>query len=403
MRKKILIAVAVIAFLGAIIAAVSTFQHIKIMKSGFEEASFCAISEKINCDIVNASSYSEFLGVPVAWFGFIFYILVAVMALFGAVSKQDRRSSVSFAWFMSLASVITSAYYAYIAIAVLGVVCIECVAMYAANISLAVLLFVALKIGIRNIMKFFIGYFKGISGNFAELGFKPRLVPHLAVVVCVFLIGSLCLKSATAKPAKLDQTVSVEEKMRAFDMQSLYSIEPDPNWPVWGNPNAKVTLIEFSEFQCPFCRVAAFSVKSYLQEFKKNVRLYFVNYPLDQSCNKDLDHPMHEWACMAARAGVCAKMKGDFWGFHDDLFRKQKVLSDNIILDIAQKHGWNKDEFKTCMDSPEAAAQVQKDLEAGRKIYVQGTPTLFLDNKKVRYWSDPRFLQEVVKKEVSKH
>ncbi|MFH0798728.1 MAG: vitamin K epoxide reductase family protein [Pseudomonadota bacterium] len=402
MRRWALAAAAAAALLGIAVSAVSISQHMRIDRKGLEEASFCAISSKINCDIVNASSYSEALGVPVAAWGFTFYLLVGGMALFSFFSKGDRRATVAMAWFMSLAAFLYSAYLAYIAWTVLGVVCLECVAMYIVNIAFVIFLFAALKVPLGGIMRFVRDYFKAALGRASGLDFKPLILKHAVVIAVVFLAGFGAMRGLQAKGDKAPDSADVDEKVRAYYMESLYAIEPDPSWAIWGNPEAKVTVVEFSEFQCPFCRVAAFNLKPRLQEFKKDVRFYFVNYPLDQSCNKELDHPMHQWACMAAKAGICAKMRGDFWDFHDDIFRNQRKLSDKLISELVEKRGWNPDEFKSCMDSPEVEEQIQKDLAAGRKSYVSGTPTVILDNRKLKYWSDPKFLQSVVKEEIKR-
>jgi protein-disulfide isomerase len=274
--------------------------------------------------------------------------------------------------------------------------------MYAINIAFVIFLFVALKVPFGGIMRFLLDYFKAVLGRPSELGFRPSVLRHALVIAVVFIAGFAAMKGLQAKEDKGAESASVDEKVRAYYMESLYAIEPDPSWAVWGNPDAKVTVIEFSEFQCPFCKMAAFNLKPRLQEFKKDVRFYFVNYPLDQACNKELEHPMHQWACMAAKAGVCAKMRGDFWDFHDDLFRNQKKLNDALITELVEKRGWNMDEFKACMDSPEVEEQIQKDLGIGKKIYVSGTPTVIVDDRKLKYWSDPKFLQEVVKEEIKK-
>lgn len=400
MKKGILAAIFVLALLGVLVAAVSTSQHIRISKKGLEEASFCAISEKVNCDIVNASSYSEAFGVPVAWWGLTFYLLVAGIALYSFLSKKDHRPNISVAWFLSIGSIAYSAYYAYVSAVILGVICIECIAMYAVNIALVTLLFIPLNVPIGGVMRFFIDYAKAVFKKPSGLGFSPSVLKHAILVIVVFALGWVSIKALQADAMQGESKVSVDEKMNAHYMQSLYSLEPDPEWPVWGNPDAKVIVVEYSEFQCPFCKLAAFNIRPRLQEFKNDVRFYFVNFPLDSACNIEMEHSMHQWACMAAKAGICAQKNGDFWSYHDDLFRKQKELSDKVILDLAEKRGWNRDEFQACIDSPEVDARVKRDIASGRKIYVAGTPTVIVDDRKLKYWSDPKFLQEVVRKEI---
>jgi protein-disulfide isomerase/uncharacterized membrane protein len=402
MRKKFLIVVAVAALLGAVLSIMSTTQHFRIQKEGLEKASFCSISETINCDVVNASSYSEFLGVPIAWWGLIYYLIVGVMALSVFFSKKDRRATASVAWFMSLGGILYSFYLGYVSFFILGVLCIECLGMYLANILITIFLFISLGIPLGGIVKFIKDYLKAMVGKDSNIGFAPKVLKHVVIVAIVFGLSWITIAQIQAAQGGGKRSVAVDELVNAYYSQSLHSIEVNPEWPVWGNPDAKVTIVEFSEYQCPFCRLAAFNVKSYLQEFKNDIRYYFVNYPLDNSCNDNMKRPMHKYACFAGKAAICAQAKGEFWSFHDELFRKQRKLSRKTILGMAKERGWNPEEFLACINSPETDARIRREVAAGRKIYISGTPTIFLDNRKVRYWRDPKFLRAVVREEIKR-
>lgn len=399
MRKWALYVVVAAAVLGIVIASVVTSQHMRIEKEGLLNESFCAISETINCDIVNASSYSEFIGVPISWWGLTFYLVMMGLALYAAISKGDARATVSIAWLMSIGSVLYSAYLAYILAYVLEVVCIECIAMYAVNALIFIFLFASLRMPVARMPSIVAGYARALFRRPHHLGFAPKIFSHAALVAFVFLVSWVVIANVQAS-GQPGAKPSTDEMVKYFYMQSLYSIDVDPDWQAWGNPDAKVTLIEFSEFQCPFCKLAAFGLKPYLQEFKKDVRLYFVNYPLDMQCNDQITHPMHPFACFAAKAGICAGKKGDFWSFHDDVFRNQQKISKEIIVGLAAKRGWNKDEFMACIDSPEVAESLKKQLDIANKIYVNATPTVLLNGRKVKYWRDPDFLRKIVREEI---
>jgi protein-disulfide isomerase/uncharacterized membrane protein len=388
------------ALCGAGVALLSTFQHLRIMRQGFEQQSFCALNETVNCDVVNASSYSEVLGIPVAWWGVCFYALLAGMALVALRSKEDRRGTVAIGWFLSIASVAYSAFLAWIAWKVLGVWCLECIAMYVVNLLLFLLYFAALRMPLAAVPGLVKGYLKALVGKPAALGFPPRLWSHAVAAALVMFVGAAGFAAATASDAGSLEAATLHEKLSAFYQQPLISIESDPAWPVWGNPSAKVVIVEFSEFQCPFCRLAAFGVRPYLQEFRDSIRYSFVNFPLDSACNDAMPIAMHPLACMAAKASVCAQKFGDFWRFHDDLFRNQQSLSEDVILALATKRGWKRDEFAACMAAPETAARVKEDIAAGRRVSVSGTPTILLNGRKVRYWRDPKFLQAAVREEI---
>jgi len=385
---------------GALIAAVSTAQHLRIEREGLEKKSFCAISEVIDCDIVNASSYSTFWGIPVAWWGFMTYLVIGGMAAFGAFSKKERKATVSIAWFISIASVLYTLRMAYILAAILGVVCIECIAMYVANIFVMIGLWTALRIRLKSVVRFFADYARAVFKQSSNLGFAPQIVSHAVVILCVMGLGWALMYNVEARGP--DKRISLKEKINAHYMQSLYAIEFDSQWTLWGDPAGKVAIIEFSDFECPFCRLAAFNLRPSMQEFRKEVKYSFVNYPLDQSCNPYLEQSMHQKACMAAYAAKCAQERGDFWGFHDDLFRIQRNLSVEAILKLAQKRKWDASEFQACMNSDETKKGVLKEIEVARKVHISGTPSIIINGRRLKYWTDREFLQEVIREELKK-
>ena len=395
-RKKWLYAVAVACIIGIVLAALSTSQYLRIHKEGLEEKSFCSLSEVIDCDIASASSYSTLAGVPAAWLGLITYLLIGGMAVFGAVLKREARATVTVAWFVSLAAFLYSLRMAYVLSVVLGVACIECIGMYIVNIFAVVGLWAALKIKIGGLGKFFVNYVRAVLKKPSGLGFAPKLIPHAVFIIIVFVLGFVIMRDAGGSRGD----VSLKEKVDAHFMQSLYAIEADQSWPVWGNKDGPVTIVEFSDFECPFCRLAAFNIRPYLQEFKKKVRYYFVNYPLDQVCNPYLDHPMHRDACLAAAAVECALDRGDFWGFHDDIFRMSRNITRENLVGLAGKRNWDVKDFEACMDSDATKARILEEIETARKIHISGTPTLIVNGRRLKYWRDSGFLQDVVKEEI---
>ncbi len=404
MRRRLLFVIGIVCCTGIILAALSTHQHLRLVRLGFEQESFCAISETVNCDLVNASTYSEVFGVPVAWWGAIYYGLLALMSFFASVSRKQRRATVSIAWFMALAGIPYCIYLAYIAFLVLETVCIECLGMYAVNLFAAVALFFALKIPILRAPSYVWDYAVASFGGTNRLGFKHAAWTHVIVIALIFGTGWLAMLHIQSKNGPpMRSKASVEEQLSAHYVQSIHPIEVQPSWAVWGNPDAKVKLVEFSEFQCPFCRVSCFTVKPYLHQFRKDMAYYFVNYPLDPTCNPELDRPMHPIACFLSKAGICADKRGAFWEYHDELFRNQKKLTKELSLDIAEKDfGWDRDEFQKCISSPETEELLRQEIDVGRRIYIRGTPALFLNGRKIKNWQDKKFIQALVKEEIKR-
>jgi len=140
------------------------------------------------------------------------------------------------------------------------------------------------------------------------------------------------------------------------------------NSPVKGPANAKVTIIEFSDFQCPFCKRGKDTVYQVLKEYPKDVKLAFKHFPL----------PMHKEAESAAKAAWAAQQQGKFWEMHDALFDNAQRLGTDFYLEQAKALGLNVDKFKKDMESEAAANAVKADKETGEKNGIQGTPGFFV-------------------------
>ena len=141
---------------------------------------------------------------------------------------------------------------------------------------------------------------------------------------------------------------------------------------VQGAKNAKVTLVEYSDFQCPFCSRHLPTVQQALKDFPNDVNLVYRHYPLS----------FHPEAQKAAEASECAaKLGGNdaFWKMHDDLFANQATLSRTLYTELAKKIGLNTGNFDKCLDGGEMTARVNTDLSEGTSAGVEGTPATFVN------------------------
>jgi protein-disulfide isomerase len=147
--------------------------------------------------------------------------------------------------------------------------------------------------------------------------------------------------------------------------------------PVLGRADAKITLVEFSDFECPYCRNAAKIVESVV-DGDPNIRLVFRHLPL----------AMHPWALYASRASVCAG--GDrFWKLHDFYFENQKLITPQNVAEkttelLTRLPGFDAAAFESCISSVASLDTVRRDVRAAAKLNVLGTPSVFVDGKSVR-------------------
>ncbi|HBL16581.1 MAG TPA: hypothetical protein DD417_07455, partial [Elusimicrobia bacterium] len=381
MRKGALLLVFAAAALGAALAGHSSFRHLQLSRHGAAEQSYCSLSEKIDCDVVNASSYSEFLGVPIAWWGLLFYLLVGAAAGYGWARGEAARPALAAAWLASLGSLGYCAFLAWVAVHILGVLCLECLGMYAVSVTSALALPFGMGLRPRELPDFIADYARASLGRPSPLDFDPRPLRQALIAGAVFLAGWGVMEGIQGFAGPRKRGGSVAQRVAAFYAGPAADIAIDPAWPVWGNPEARIVLVEFSDFQCVFCRQAAFRLKPFLQEFKGDIRYHFANYPMDRACNPALQRSLHPQACFAAKAGICAARKGAFWDFHDELFREQGRLSMGWILSRSEARGWDRKDFLACIEAPETAARLRADIKLGYGLRIPGTPTVFLNGR----------------------
>lgn len=149
----------------------------------------------------------------------------------------------------------------------------------------------------------------------------------------------------------------------------VFTIGSDP---FKGNKNARVTLIEFTDYQCPFCarhssQTAPQIEKDYIQTGK--VRYVLRDFPIES---------IHPRAFKGHEAAHCAGEQGKYWEMHSRLFANQKAMNPTDLLDHAKALGLEMPKFQQCLDSGKHAAKIRKDLADGQKAGVQGTPSFFL-------------------------
>ena len=143
---------------------------------------------------------------------------------------------------------------------------------------------------------------------------------------------------------------------------------------VRGNPEALVTIVEFSDFQCPFCARFHPTVQQILENYPDQVRWVYKHFPLDS---------IHSEARPSAEASECSAEQGKFWEFADGLFENQSRLGNNLYKELASQAGLNMSQFEDCVSSRKYKDHVEADLQEGIKAGVTGTPGSFVNEELV--------------------
>ena len=184
-------------------------------------------------------------------------------------------------------------------------------------------------------------------------------------------------KKLEAKVAELEKKLAAPAPAvaarPAVDPNKVYDL-PVGKSPVKGPADAPVVMVEFSDFQCPFCAKATPLIDSVLGAYPKEVKFVYKEFPLT----------MHPNALPASRAALAAQRQGQYWEMHDKLFANQQALQPDNFKQYAQELGMDVAKFEQDMNSPEVQQQIQEDMQLARQSAVNGTPTLFLAGKRVQ-------------------
>lgn len=165
--------------------------------------------------------------------------------------------------------------------------------------------------------------------------------------------------------------------------------------PSLGDAKAPVTVVEYSDFECPVCRNLHDVMRGILQNYPQ-VRVVFKDFPIES---------LHPWARTAALAGRCAYQQNQaaFWKMYDSIYDNQEVISaENAwakMADYAAQSGLNAEAFRSCMASPEAGAAVDASRANGQKLDVNSTPTVFVNGRRI-VGADPRLLEQYIQYEA---
>lgn len=204
---------------------------------------------------------------------------------------------------------------------------------------------------------------------------SPYLIPGAIMAAGVLIAGALLYGNGslpripTPNPAGSAAAGSAAQK-------PLQNLEDDG--PILGNPKAKVTVVEFGDFQCPFCgRFFNTTERQIIEKYVKTGKVRFVYRDFAFLGQES------EWSAEAAK---CAKEQGKFWQYHDYLFAHQKgenqgAFSKENLKRFGKELGLNSSQFNSCLDSDKSLLEVRKDTEDGRNAGVGGTPTNFVNGR----------------------
>lgn len=325
----------------------------------------------MGCSPVARSEWARVLGVPTAAWALLTYVGFAGLAVAGLRRRAFPEGPGGLVLWAAMPCLCFGAFLVYVMTHQVGSICPSCLGLDAVH----VLLLGAGAWAIRGRG----GPIAALRGDL-EVLWKNRQV-GVAVVGGPLLAGLLVLVtypraggSHGAEPSRRGELVLPDAGFyeAPIDTEGVPCIGPEA---------APVVILEFSDYQCPFCRQAHAEVRQVVRAFPREVRFCHFHHPLDMACNPQITRPFHPAACLAAAAAICAMEQNEFWEMNDLLFRNARAIDQDMVHRLARGLELDEDRFSSCLRDESTLDRIEHELEISRDVPVDGTPTFLVNGR----------------------
>lgn len=336
-------------------------------------SSFCSINDFIDCDGAARTRSAQFIGLPLAWWGIFFYIIILFLSIVENLKKVKFLKFLEvfkepFAYISTLGTIAFTCSMVLAGISLFGIkkLCILCFATYFIDLIIAT---VAADGLFKNILKSFkTTFFDFIDG--VKSYTKTFIV--LLIIFVSFLIYSGTTLSFVPHIKKHNSIM----KYRKIE-RNPYRVEGN----ILGTENADVVVELYSDYVCPLCYIHNIMLHQIVKEFK-NVKVVHHNLPFDRACNDYISFNMHPGACFMSRVAIAARNQGKYWGMSSLLYEKQPKkledlvkLSDELNLDIKK--------LQVDLESKETYKEIEKEIKKGVDLGIDATPTMYINGERI--------------------
>jgi protein-disulfide isomerase/uncharacterized membrane protein len=367
LNKKLYWTQTILALLGTILSIYLFFQHAQI-KFGIQDSdSFCTLGPYADCNAVNSSDFSEFLGVPIAAVGALFYFTLFLLGLISGPKERNFETIQRFFVYVVGTALVIDLFLFGIQIFYVKSFCILCLGTYLITCGHLYTNYLLRKGQFFKLSMSSSNFWSHSQRNLSLVGI---LLFSISLFFVPYYVKSMSANVAAIEAAK-------EKLFSEWKTLPKRKIEVKSTDAVFGNKNAKIQIVEFSDFQCPYCKFASRIMGTILNQYKDKVLFIFKNYPLDSSCNSALVYPMHPQACKLARLATCANAKGKFWEFQEYIFSRDfDALTHQNVSNF-----FTEAEFSECLSDEKSLRLVQQEIEEGNAWDIKGTPAIFINGK----------------------
>jgi protein-disulfide isomerase/uncharacterized membrane protein len=356
------VAFLVLCTIGICLAADLQRLHVNVHTDP-DYQSYCAMSERVNCETVAASGYAVYAGLPLAVWGLAAYGFLFALSVWGLRRRLPVQSWPYGAlfWISLVAAAVGVALWG-LSHYVIESVCLVCAGTYFINVAL---LFVA-TMELRRIGR------SPLRALQDEMGALTRGAGGAIGLVALTAVALLVTW------AVMEPYWKVQLRSGPDGLTVGHTAEGHP----WiGATRPVVEIIEYSDYECPHCRRGHAEMRTLVKERPDQVRLVHRHYPLDHTCNPSVSQPFHLRACAYARMAHCAGEQERFWEANDYLYAHGRERDEITADRLAGELGLDASDLETCLAGVAVQQAVGGDIAAGRAMRVRGTPAFVLDGE----------------------
>lgn len=342
---------------------VSSYYRLKFgMADG---KSLCNISDLLNCDAVSASPYSSVFGIPLA-LGGVFFNAFLLIALVWFSQFPQRYLKDQIKVFATLLVGISLAMAA-VSFSMLSTYCLFCIFTYAFSLLTLACVWSLHATG------------DSTDTFFSGAGLRWFLVGLLALPAFSTLSHAV-IKANLAKDFDQQLKIVIDGWLSGTDA-NVANIQ---GMRLGADPTAaKMLIVEFADFQCIHCKMAAPSVKNFVKS-RRDVALVYVPFPLDGQCNSAISKAGDGRSCVLSASAICADQQGQGWKVHEWIFENFGKFELSELTSFVESTGLDMEKFRLCREAPATMDTIRANAKLGELAGVKGTPTFFVNGRQLQ-------------------
>ncbi len=367
--------IAILAALGFCATVELAMVYYNALFAANAAPSICSINEFIDCDAVARTNESQFFGIPLAYWGMLWYVFVFFMLKAKELKEYKLfrfmevfKNPMDYIAVLGLFSFVVSIILLLVSLFEIKKLCIFCAFTYVLNLLIGLIATRPLKEG---------SFWGSLKQSVADFIDAVKIEKYAIALALVILAGCGFL-AYTSTSLKFAPHVKANKEFEFYKKAKIEDYLVSGNQ--LGSKDAPLKVHVYSDFDCPVCRYLHIQLY-YLAKKYPNVEFVHKNYPLDQDCNKFLPFPGHQNSCMKARYAEAAMMQNKYLDFAAHVFAEQPETEEKV-LEIAEGLGLDMEKLKKDAKSKAVAQIIEQDIKDALAVGLSGTPAMIVGKHK---------------------